>query len=258
MFSAMIVDDEPLMLKYLKENLTRIAPEWELAGIACNGLQAIELLQKQYFDAVITDIKMPEMDGLELSKYICQNFSETKIVIISGFDDFEYARSAIRCGVSDYLLKPLNDNDIFETLKKLSDHSKMQSSLLIKKDDNDINCTAENKLIEMAKKYIYLHYREPLSLSVIADKLNVTTSYLSDLFHKSTGESYSKFITKLRMQQAIKLIKANPDEKIYEIAEKVGFVNSKHFNSVFKKFYNVTPTEFRQNFINNNFTLTKQ
>lgn len=528
MRSVMIVDDEPLMLKYLSTNLEQIAPGWCVTGIASNGLEAVSLLQTQSFDLVITDIKMPEMDGLELAKFIYEIYPKIKVVILSGFDDFDYAQRAIRCGVSDYLLKPLNDANITETLKKIDislKHFEMQkftenilfsadqlpdrelktayldaiikendesarmlyaeacgrliwknepygcililgvdcADILSKNDDPDIisckirlnqYCTqlaalqgftnsycryddsviligADNKghlelkirdtmnqidsyfyntyrihvygsygiiadnflflqksyasaeqsvitalldrsldspsdfirnrffleqfqlsleaifldfvsyndeklqndihtfihklpllkdqksllvrsgvfllyylteklkkekdclksalektcslkdlspsdpeleekfhnivfqaiqslklnyhiqketessqLVDQAKEYIYSHYSEPISLTLIAEKLGVSSSYLSDLFHKEIGEPYSKFVTRIRMEQAVKLMKANPKDKIYTLAMQVGFVNAKHFNSVFKKYYKMTPTEY--------------
>lgn len=528
MRSVMIVDDEPLMLKYLSTNLEQIAPGWCVTGIAENGLEAVGLLQTQCFDLVITDIKMPEMDGLELANFIYEIYPKTKVIILSGFDDFDYAQRAIRCGVSDYLLKPLNDANIAETLKKIDlslKQSEMQkfkkdvllnieqfsdselkgayfnaviegsnesartiynnacsrliwknepyscililgvdySDIFLKNNDPDIisykirlnqTCTqlaasqgitsnycryddtallicADNKdyleqkmhsimdqcdsyfydsrrihvcgsygtivddflflresyvnaeqtmlasqldcslnspsdfirdhffleqfqlsleaifldfvscddeklkndiytflhklppqkdlrplfvrsgifllyylseklekkedclkaafartsglkdlsssdpdleekchnivfqavqslrlsrhiqretessqLVGQAKEYIYAHYSEPISLTLIAEKLRVSSSYLSDLFHKEIGEPYSKFVTRIRMEQAVKLMKANPNDKIYTLAMQVGFVNAKHFNSVFKKYYKMTPTEY--------------
>jgi YesN/AraC family two-component response regulator len=100
------------------------------------------------------------------------------------------------------------------------------------------------KIVESAKEFICTHYHEPISLALVADYLKVNPSYLSDLFHKNMGEPYTKFVTSIRMEQAILLLKSNPNEKIYKIAEKTGFVSAKHFNAVFKKFYRITPTEF--------------
>jgi YesN/AraC family two-component response regulator len=100
------------------------------------------------------------------------------------------------------------------------------------------------KIVESAKEFICTHYNEQISLAQTADYLSVNPSYLSDLFHKNIGEPYTKFLTRVRMEQAILLLKSNPNEKIYKVAERTGFVSAKHFNSVFKKFYGLTPTEF--------------
>ena len=116
MYRTLIVDDEPLMRTYLANNLTAICPFFSVTGIASDGKEAMDWLQKQRFDLVITDIRMPEMDGLGLSKYIYEAFPRTKVIILSGYNEFEYARNALKYQVTDYLLKPLNDNDLSDVL----------------------------------------------------------------------------------------------------------------------------------------------
>ena len=529
MYRTLIVDDEQLMRQYLSSNLTNICPDFHVTGIACDGLEAAEILKKQIFDLVITDIKMPEMDGLNLSKYISDSFPNTKVIIISGYNDFEYARLAIKYGVSDYLLKPLSDDAVIDTLSRVKSEleeeaiqegillsqsefqgysdqelksallsailkenrvliqlyysmlkardlpflmtyscvmlicldelslllyekkvlentssklelnqlcqsycnqnqlvitfqedyavllltatqedeipilagkiyqdilhtiwkkehlklnasygsivtdmimlpasytsackaitltlsnaaspispyyyasqikfihelntildaiysdfisknsSKIQSDLCqyvclfhdnyniagilrfgafliryvarkcgIKNDyiisafqelttaidqsigsspfdaegilslflrtiailDHDNLLLLEQEpanIVENAKEFICRHYQEQISLAMVAEKLNVTPSYLSDLFHKSIGEPYTKFLTRIRMEQALLLLKSNPGGKIYKIAEMTGFVSAKHFNNVFKKYYGFTPSYY--------------
>lgn len=105
----------------------------------------------------------------------------------------------------------------------------------------------QQTLIDRAKEYICLHYNEPISLSTIADALEVTPSYLSNLFHKTLGEPYSKYVTRIRMEQALLILKNNPGEKIYNVAAMTGFVSTKHFISVFKKHYGMSPTNYLAN-----------
>lgn len=243
----MIVDDEPLMRKYLRENLSRIASQWEVCGEAEDGIQAVALLKERPFNLVLTDIKMPEMDGLELANYIYQTLPCTKVAIISGFDEFDYARRALRCGVVDYLLKPLSDKVIADTLATVAE--KLNCSPPMETSAPQSECANTGSLPERACAYIRSHYSDPISLALVADILNVTPSYLSDLFHKSVGESYSKYLLRIRMEEAVRILRANPHEKIYDLAQKTGFASSKHFHSVFKKFYGMTPSEFLQSTI---------
>lgn len=530
MYRTLIVDDEPLMRQYLRTNLSNICSNFIVTGIACDGLEAVDKIKKQDFDLVITDIKMPEMDGLNLAKYIFDMGIKTKVIIISGYNEFEYARLAIKYGVSDYLLKPLSDDGMNETLQRIksdldikyskeisaistsnyrqySDYdakcalltalindnkiiiqniynilqertitfTKSYSSIMLlcldelylllqekkiiektsyklefhnlcneychsqeyvitfddkgfvlilltanSKEDivllgdsiykdivkdywgydklkitstfgyivndfislsgsylsaveslaltlknvpspiapnyfmsqskfmNELNTICEaiytdyisrntnktltdlylyitlfeddisiasilryatylirylvnkcniktdyilsafkeliynidqkikvnyfdtesihalflrllkildhdenfliipetTKIVELAKEFICIHYSEQISLAIVAENLKVNPSYLSDLFHKSIGEPYTKFLTRIRMEQALLLLKSNPNEKIYIIAEKTGFISAKHFNSVFKKYYGFTPTDY--------------
>lgn len=105
---------------------------------------------------------------------------------------------------------------------------------------------AAQKLVESSKEFIYRHFREPITLSQMADSLNISPNYLSKIFHDAVGESYIKFITRIRMEYAAKLLRANPSEHIFSVAEKAGYYNLKHFNFVFKEYYKITPTEYQK------------
>ena len=109
MLRALIVEDEGLMREYLAAKLTELSPAWGSVMTAADGMEAVERMAHERFDAVVTDIRMPGMDGLELARYIRRVDAELPILIISGYDAFDYARAAMRLNVFDYLLKPLNE-----------------------------------------------------------------------------------------------------------------------------------------------------
>ncbi len=120
MYHILVVDDEKLMRTYLADNIPRFTGHFQVSGVAGDGLEAIELLRRQHFDVVITDIKMPEVDGLSLAKYIVDNYPYIIVIIISGYDEFEYAQTAIRYHVTDYLLKPLVDQNLIVLLESIA------------------------------------------------------------------------------------------------------------------------------------------
>jgi len=541
MYSLLIVDDEPLTREYMKLNVSSIHKSWMVAGEASDGAEALEFIEKQSVDLIITDIKMPVMDGLELCKSISLKYPGQKIVILSGYDEFSYAKEAMLYGVHEYLLKPIVKEDLratldniakkiereknselaYKSLLKLSIDSKeyivkkflqslvnesvveiktlypliyrmkvnllegegivmilkLDEEMLLVKDypandipiykyilnqcviemlegnntgqtfldcnentcvlftgedmetvlkscinladkaysfihantgltitagigcpvndilqlslsyktadkllicsfipcknhvyaynDQDIawkikqadetisaltklkysfmdsseidcfislsklidlidcndmqsvlrcgmyiikslsalkpECTPEltesavkllksfytrcksclskeivlklykeiilclsgrresnsnilnagvineESIVEKAKEYICHHYPEPISLALIAENVGVSSGYLSQLFHKIAGESYIQFLTKVRMEQAAKLLKAYPDEKLASICEKVGYMGVKHFSYAFKQYFNMTPGDYRNN-----------
>lgn len=526
MYHVLVVDDETLMRKYLANSIPSFTDKFQVSGIAKDGLEAMELLKKQHYDLVITDIQMPEVDGLSLAKYLHENFPDIAVIIISGFNDFEYARKAIKYQVTDYLLKPLVDQTLTDLLESVAERLKEQNhsqfllqenlssdcetkkqllssimeentkltyELFRKLEDSDLTlmsaygcileCTIDEldlilknnnafdvttdhlklnqiiqdicndygyltlynakgstfvliseespsqlsrhitslcqqirqraqeqnmpkltaicgktvtdimdlplsmqsiqdmlpvtlitknypviadlaedhadfmekihklsdniftdylvqspdklyidvksfcslflkkrsfssilrygsyliqyisersninpsyirkayaeltrqvntylpdgspeestatlilsnavstlialepkphlpesmQIVNAAKEFILSHYQENISLSDVAAHCNVNSSYLSDLFHKKLKEPYSKFILRIRMEQAVRLLRQNPDIRIYAIAEQTGFVSVKHFNTVFKKYYGVTPTSY--------------
>lgn len=107
-----------------------------------------------------------------------------------------------------------------------------------------LQLSESRQIAENARKYILSHYQEQISLSQIAEEIGVNSCYLSDIFHKHMGEPYSRYLLRIRMEQAARLLRENPGEKIYKIAERTGFVSSKHFISVFKKYYGTTPAAY--------------
>lgn len=104
----------------------------------------------------------------------------------------------------------------------------------------------EHEIVKKAKEYILAHYAEPLSLALIAEKLGVSPGYLSSLFHQNTQEPYIKFLTRIRMERAAQLLQMRPAEKIYDVAEKIGYLSVKHFSYVFKQHFGMPPGEYQE------------
>lgn len=116
-FKLLIVDDEATMRKGIANFMDWASIGCEVAGTASDGLEAIRFLQHNHTDIVITDIKMPEADGLAVAKYVFENMPETKIILLTGYADFKYAQTAIQYDVSDFILKPTNKKDLFSSVK---------------------------------------------------------------------------------------------------------------------------------------------
>ena len=119
MYSVLIVEDEPLMRQYLLNNLSLIHPEFQVVNVARNGKEAVSVLEKTAFDLIITDIQMPGMDGLSFVKQLRDAGSSIPVIILTGYDEFEYARAGLRLGVAEYLLKPLNDSELCRVLEAI-------------------------------------------------------------------------------------------------------------------------------------------
>ena len=251
MFTALIVEDEPLMREYLMLHLTSIHGMWKTEGCARDGLEALALLKARPFDLVITDIKMPHMDGLELADYIHVNHPGTDVIILTGYSEFDYARAAVRANAADYLLKPLQDVELHKALSKLAAKRMAADSVPAAvhvpaeaapkepaQDDPGI-------LVQRARTYIRAHFTEPLSLNEVANTLAVNPAYLSSIFKSERGESYSKFILRLRMERAALLLRTYSAGKVNDIALEVGYSSTKHFYTVFKDYFGVTPNEYR-------------
>ena len=266
MLNALIVEDEPLMREYLLFNLPSIHGQWHAAACAKDGVEAMTLLQERRFDLIITDIKMPRMSGLELATYVQNHVPDTDIIFLTGYDEFDYARAAVRAGVADYLLKPLQDAELHAILDKLAKKKGWTPKQNTAPQRSESKSPAVHPfpeggdssiLVQRARDYIQANYAKPISLNEVANALHVNPAYLSSIFKSDRGEPYSKYLLRLRMERAALLLRTYPAGKISDIAFEVGYLSVKHFDSVFKKYYGVTPNIFR-NTITTDAELNKQ
>lgn len=166
MFNLLIVDDEPLMRGHLKTLLPSLHPQFQVIGEAMEGEQALKFLQNHTVDAIFTDIRMPNMDGLSLAKEIHDRYPHIPLVILSGYGEFEYARKAIRYQVHHYLLKPLDEKEVCDTLDQLYDKLLLihQRKLQNLKPDLQLYCQA-----------VIGH--QPTKVKYYWDKLNATSLF---------------------------------------------------------------------------------
>ncbi|QNK57873.1 response regulator [Paenibacillus sp. PAMC21692] len=115
---VLIVDDEITIRKGLTKLIEKNAPNWSVIGEARNGVEAIEQIRTLSPDLVMTDVRMPHMDGIEVSRHVHETFPGTRVVILTGYKDLEYAQAAIRYGVLDFLLKPCPEQELLKVLDK--------------------------------------------------------------------------------------------------------------------------------------------
>ncbi|MEK3888446.1 response regulator transcription factor [Bacillus sp. FSL K6-3431] len=147
MYKVLIVDDERNIRHGIQAMITRKFPQTFECIVANNGVSALELMQTDEVDILLTDIKMPEMDGIRLVKEIQKLKCKPEVIIISGYDDFEYAKQAIKYQVKDYLLKPINRNELYDTLERI-----LQDVESANDATNDFDEYRANQL-----NYIFIH-----------------------------------------------------------------------------------------------------
>ena len=157
MLRVVIADDEERIVKLIHALIDWESLELELVGIAHNGIEAKQLVEETRPDILITDIRMPGCDGMELISSVKEKLPETEIVIISGYAHFDYARQAIRYGVGDYLLKPINKIELCDTLAKLTQNIRNnQTRERTERTDNrtetEIICQQKNLLEALAEE----------------------------------------------------------------------------------------------------------
>lgn len=245
-FKVLIVEDECLIRENLIQKIEEMNMEFEVVGYAEDGQSALDLVRKHCPDLVITDIKMPVMDGLELAKQLHSSYRFIKILIISGYSEFEFARKAIEYDVRGFLLKPINKEKLEQALTKVL--------IELNKDAESLNSIAlenaksmsKEQIIDCVEHYIKENFKTEIRISDIADYMGFTPDYISHLFKKHKRESPIKYLTTLRINYAKQLLINNPELDVGVIGEMAGYSDPTYFSKVFRKQVGVYPSQYRK------------
>lgn len=262
-FSVVVVDDEYWIRSLVCSYLPSEDEGFVLLGEARDGIDGLELCQRVNPDILITDIKMPGFGGLELLEAVKQMSPDTQVIIISGYEEFEFARRAMKNGVLDYLIKPIEKSSVHKALfqaagilKEIQTEKKqiteMQNKVQRLENIFSSSCelpTIQDKRIQRAINFIYNNYSSDISLDEAASEATMNPNYFSECFRNKMGQGFCDFLTLYRLQKAAELL-LNPELKIREIAQQTGFRDPNYFSRIFKKATGHSPSECRNNNIN--------
>lgn len=131
MLRVFLVEDESIIRETLRDTVPWSRLGYTFVGEAADGEMALPLIRNTRPDVLITDIRMPFMDGLSLSKLVMEERPDIKIIILSGYDDFEYAQQAIKIGVEQYLLKPITKATLVHVLQEVQEKSSMNGNSIV-------------------------------------------------------------------------------------------------------------------------------
>ena len=243
MYKVLLVEDEAIIRGGLKQLIEETIGGFQVAEAASGreALEALEALETAEPDLILTDIRMEGMSGLDMIGRIRERHPDLPVMIISGYADFEYAKQAIKYGVRDYLLKPIDRVELTQTLHRFRKQREEGRS----EDAGGGGDRNERQLIRKVKELIAEHLDKDLSLVYIAERVHLNHQYLSALFKQETGQTFSDYVTQCRMAKAKRLLRET-NLKIYEIASLCGYASAKHFMSVFKEMVGATPGQYRE------------
>lgn len=235
MYDIVICDDEAILRRGLKSWVEKSGLPLRVSGMAENGVQALELILSERPQIALMDINMPGIAGLDVIEQVKKRGLDTRFIIITGHDEFQYAKRACRLHVADYLLKPVCKEELLGLLKELIGEIPAAAT--------PGSRTKEQKILD----YIQEHFSEQsFSLGELSDHFYLSESYLTRLLKKETGCAFSEILTKMRIEHAIALLKQYPEMKLVEVADRSGFASQHYFSRVFKEQTGVTPKEYRQ------------
>ncbi|MCI2048758.1 MAG: response regulator [Lachnospiraceae bacterium] len=249
-YRYIIVEDEDLISQNVYNKIESLSLPLQYCGRAEDGEKALTLIDETNPQIVLTDIKMPVMDGLMLSKELHFAYPQIKIIIISGYDEFNFAKQAIQYGVSAFLLKPLDLSELRSSLCHIAAEIEAADASL-QKDNHLSSEMNREEIADYIETFLRNNYGKNISIGEIADSLGLTPDYLSRLYKKERKMTPIHFVTMLRINEAKRLlISSNYD--MNTIAQMVGYTDQFYFSRVFNMQTGISPSEYRnQNKANN-------
>lgn len=247
MYKVIIVDDE----SNIRERIASIMPWGELGfeviGSCENGEDAWNVLQSRKPEAVLTDILMPGMNGLELIGKIRREHPRVMTAIMSAYDDFKYAQAALHYDVKGYLLKPVLRKEFIAVFRKISSELETRANRRTTDGTEPSNPprTTANPYVSLAVDYVSRHIDERITVEDAAKVIHIHPNYLSTLFKRETGYNFIDYVNEMKIRKAMELL-LYTDEKISDIALRIGFYNFSYFNKIFKKIAGETPSQYQE------------
>lgn len=243
MITVYIADDEIWITIGLKKLIQKSELPFRVVGESGNGVTALEDIRRLCPDVFLADIRMPGLTGLELLTQIAEEQLTTKVVLISGYADFEYARTAMRCHAFDYLLKPVHPQELYRVLQRLAAELSPdpQGDSLELSGSEPPACGFLGEILEKLQR----EYTEDISLAGLSEAYGISAGYLSSLIKKELGISFSEYITSKRIQLARELLR-NEALSIESVANAVGYHDYFYFTKVFKKTTGISPSKYRK------------
>lgn len=247
MLKVLVVEDEELIRRGIVLAVDWAALDCVVVAEAANGEEGLAAARRYQPSLIITDLKMPQMDGIEMLRRLREEGCDAFVIILTAYDSFAYAQSALRLGAVDFLLKPFHDGDLEQAVSALQ--KRIQAGLGtpeaglvpvpgLKKGD-------KSKYVLQAMDYISKNYADPnLTVGQIAQSLGLSEGHLSHTFKKETDYTILSYLTRCRIRMAMQLLR-DVRVKVYEVAEQVGYRDITHFSATFKRVVGVSPSEYQ-------------
>jgi YesN/AraC family two-component response regulator len=243
MYKTLVIDDEKAV-----HTVIRKLGKWQAFGLeeprsAWNGSEGLSMMREIHPDIVFVDMNMPVMDGSSFLQKAAEEFPRAKFIVVSGYDDFRYAKSALRANALDYLLKPLAADELNKVLEHAADLLDKEHGTVKKVKNTDHSYTTD-ELPGAIKEYLDQKYMEEVTLDSLSEHFYFTKEYLSRLFKKEFGCGIYEYVLQVRMNRAKQLLE-DQSVQIQQIAEQLGYNDSNYFSKAFRTYTGISPTDYR-------------
>ena len=254
-YHILIVEDNMELLMLMRQ----ILKQYYHVYTARNGKEALDIIRHRSLDLIVSDVMMPEMDGLELTRAVKAdaNYGHLPVILLTAKTQEEDEEEALKTGADEYLTKPFRMGDLRIRIDNIIENRKRIQQDYIQKEQTEEQTekaeqtekepTADELFLRRAKECVYEHISDAdYDRDAFAADMGASTSTLYNKLRSLTGMNVSTFIRDIRMKEAYRLAKANPDMRVSDLAYHVGFHDPKYFSSCFKKYYDVLPKEFME------------
>lgn len=236
MYKLIVVDDEPKIRVGLRNYFPWHELGFEVEADFDDGEQTLAWVHEHTVDVVLTDIRMPGMDGIELCRRLRALDNPPQVILLSSYTDFSYCRQALQYGAFDYITKPTKYTELVEVFTRLRREAFPQQ-------EEEPDESYYTSLIRQAKEFIAANL-PAATLETVAHHVGLSPNYFSKLFKRHTGHNFSVYLNSVRMEQAARLL-TQTTMHTYEISLEVGYYNAKNFTRAFKAYYGMIPREYR-------------
>lgn len=259
---VLIADDEPIermivsrtVEKYFSEELTVVS--------AANGREAVEQFFAGDCQIALLDIEMPGMNGLEAEEQIRKRDKNCSIIFLTAFDEFNYAKRAIAVRAMEYLLKPVEDQELVAVLEEAvriaeeqetdreAGEKKSAEQISTERDCHEDTADTERSRIRLQavagniQAFIEHNYMDDISLQTVAEAMNYSDAYFCKIFKQCFDKNFIVYLSEYRVARAKELL-GDVLINVKDVSQKVGYRDSNYFAKVFKRIAGVTPTEYR-------------
>lgn len=240
--SILIIDDEKKMLL----SLSKLMGTYFIVSTTKDGEKGLELLCKRKFSALLLDLIMPKMGGLELLTKMRERGDDTKVVIMTGQGSYDTLKKCSNLNIDGYIEKPFEAIEVIEKLKDVTGITKFNAFETLWGESYAEKTAAFSPALNKAIHYIDANSYTNISREDIAKHIQISPDHLTRIFRTECGVQLREYIAIVRICRAKNFLVNKPDMTIREISEAVGMKTSNYFSRFFKKYMKVSPNEYRR------------
>lgn len=251
MYRVLLVEDDAAMRFVYRKMKAWTECGFQIAGEATNGKHALDLMAKESFDLIFTDIRMPFVDGIEMMRRMEAAGNHTTVVFASSYDEFEYARQGLILGAFDYLLKPVDADKMRDVLTRVKEHLEENEARkeavepAVEEVLKHYGLTSDSgKFVHQVATFFSAHYGEIITMEDAADELGYSKDYFGKLFKQKFGTTFRDVLSRVRIAYAADLLRSG-NYMTYQISEMLGYSSTDYFTKVFKEVTGETPSKFK-------------